>query len=113
VNPAKGRHSKESVPEIHKTTEDSGWFVYMVRCKDSSLYTGITTDIERRIIEHNTCNRLAAAYTRSRRPVVLVYKESYSDRSSALKREYEIKQLSSNDKLFLINNIMTVNASEK
>jgi len=104
VNPAKGRHSKESVPEIHKRTEGPVWFVYMVRCKDGSLYTGITTDIERRIIEHNTSNRLAAAYTRSRRPVVLVYKESYFDRSSALKREYAIKQLSSNDKLFLLNN---------
>lgn len=78
------------------------WFVYIVRCADHSLYTGVTTDIERRLKEHNNSRKLAAAYTRSRRPVTLMYKEMVSSRSIALKREYEIKQMSSRSKELLI-----------
>ena len=78
------------------------WFVYIVRCADHSLYTGVTTDIERRLNEHNNSRKLAAAYTRSRRPVTLMYKERVSSRSIALKREYEIKQMSSRSKELLI-----------
>ena len=78
------------------------WFVYIVRCADHSLYTGVTTDIERRLNEHNNSRKLAAAYTRSRRPVTLMYKERVSSRSIALKREYEIKQMSSRSKKLLI-----------
>ena len=74
------------------------WYVYIVRCSDDSLYTGITTDLERRINEHNSDNQSAAAYTRSRRPVKLIYQENHPTRSSAAKREYEIKQLSKNGK---------------
>ena len=76
------------------------WWVYIVECVDNSLYTGITTNIDRRIKEHNTSNK-GAKYTRSRRPVSLIYKESCENRSIASKREYEIKKLKRADKLLL------------
>jgi len=79
------------------------WTVYVLRCKDNSLYTGVTTDIERRIDEHNNDNKLAASYTKSRRPVKLVYSESCDDRSQALKREMGIKRLSKKQKEALIS----------
>ena len=68
------------------------WTVYLARCRDGTLYTGITTDPERRLAEHNAGN--GAAYTRTRLPVALVYWEVVTDRSSALRREHSIKQLS-------------------
>jgi putative endonuclease len=74
------------------------WFVYIVRCADNSLYTGICKDVMRRIEEHNSSGALAASYTRSRRPVTLVYSEQAETRSAALKREYEIKQLTRQEK---------------
>lgn len=77
------------------------WYVYIVRCRDNSLYTGIARDLERRLTEHNEGNR-GARYTRSRRPVELVYQETHPDRSTALRREYEIKQLSARQKRVLI-----------
>ncbi|MGB1198769.1 MAG: GIY-YIG nuclease family protein [Thalassotalea sp.] len=70
------------------------WYVYLVRCNDNSLYTGITTDLNRRIGQHNHCNKLGAKYTRVRRPVNLVYNEEYLSRSDASKREYQLKKLS-------------------
>lgn len=76
-------------------------YVYLLRCGDDSLYTGYTTDLNRRVWEHNHSNK-GAKYTRSRRPVVLVNSESYPSRSEAMKREYAIKQLSRADKLKLI-----------
>ena len=69
----------------------SGWFVYMVQCSDQSLYTGITTDLEQRLSRHN--QGVGARYTRSRLPVELVYTETASDRSGALRRESQIKRL--------------------
>lgn len=78
------------------------WWVYIVECSDQSLYTGITTDIDRRIIEHNTSNR-GAKYTRSKRPVSLVYKEQCENRSIASKREHQIKKLKRADKLLLVS----------
>ena len=78
------------------------WRVYIVRCADGSLYTGIAIDLERRIAEHNADSGLGASYTRSRRPVTLVYEEAAADRSAASKREYRIKQLSRTEKLALI-----------
>jgi len=63
----------------------------MVQCADNTLYTGIATELERRIKEHNESDK-GAKYTRVRRPVSLVYSESYPDRSSASKREYQIKK---------------------
>jgi putative endonuclease len=74
------------------------WFVYIVRCADDTLYTGIAKDVERRIEEHNSSDVLAASYTRGRRPVALIYREAADTRSTALKREYEIKQLTRQEK---------------
>jgi putative endonuclease len=74
----------------------------MVQCADKTLYTGIATELERRIEEHNSSDK-GAKYTRIRRPVTLVYSEKYPDRSSASKREYEIKKkMSRKEKLKLI-----------
>lgn len=72
----------------------------MLRCCDGSLYTGITTDIARRVAEHNSGK--GAKYTRSRRPVELVYQEECDDHSHALRRELEIKALSRAGKMKLI-----------
>jgi len=79
------------------------WFVYIVRCADDSLYTGITKDVDRRVQEHNEGDKLAAKYTRARLPVVLVYQESCESRSAATKREIEIKLLSRTDKDILLS----------
>jgi putative endonuclease len=65
------------------------WHVYIIKCSDGSLYTGITTDIKRRIEEHDSGK--GAKYTKGRAPVNLVHKENHSSRSKALKREAEIK----------------------
>jgi len=81
----------------------SDWFVYILRCADDSLYTGITTDIERRVKEHNgDIAKAGAKCTRARRPVTLVYQESADSRSSASKRENQIKALTRKHKLQLI-----------
>ncbi|MBI3527255.1 MAG: GIY-YIG nuclease family protein [Betaproteobacteria bacterium] len=69
------------------------WFVYIVRCADDTLYTGIAKDVARRVEEHNSNNLLAANYTRARRPVAMVYEEAVETRSAAARREYEIKQM--------------------
>lgn len=79
------------------TKSSNSWQVYIVRCADATLYTGIARDVERRIHEHNN-SHLAARYTRARRPVVLVYSESCESRSQALRREIAIKKLSRRDK---------------
>ncbi|CAA6809438.1 MAG: COG2827: putative endonuclease containing a URI domain [uncultured Sulfurovum sp.] len=76
------------------------YFVYIVQCADETLYTGITTDIERRLDEHNHSIK-GAKYTRTRRPVILVYKETAKNRSDASKREYVIKKMSREDKINL------------
>ena len=81
------------------------WFIYIVRCADDSLYTGITKDVDRRIQEHNNDDSLGAKYTKARRPVVLVYQEACESRSAATKREYEIKLLSRKDKNILLSQI--------
>ncbi|WP_247741772.1 GIY-YIG nuclease family protein [Endozoicomonas sp. G2_1] len=79
------------------------WYVYMLRCCDNSLYTGVTTDIERRVAEHNTSNK-AAKYTRVRRPVALAYAEQQENRVLACKREYQLKQLTKREKEQLVSN---------
>ena len=78
------------------------WFVYIVRCHDDSLYTGITRDPVRRVDEHNNNDLLGSKFTRARRPVNLVYQEPHRDRSQATKREIEIKRLCRKDKEALI-----------
>lgn len=69
------------------------WYVYLVRCSDNSLYAGITTDLTRRLNEHNN-SKLGAKYTRIRRPVSLAYAEGSDNRSMASKREYQVRKLS-------------------
>lgn len=78
------------------------YFVYIVKCHDNTLYTGIATDVTRRLDEHNNSDK-GAKYTKIRRPVELVYSEPQVDRSSASKREYFIKKLSREKKLQLIS----------
>lgn len=67
------------------------YYVYMVKCADDTLYTGIAKDLRKRLNEHNSSDK-GAKYTRARRPVTLVYSEQYPDRSAASKREYAIKK---------------------
>lgn len=73
-------------------TINNTWFVYLLRCADSSLYAGITTDLNRRLHEHNHTN-LGAKYTKARRPVTLAFVENSLDRSSASKQEYILRKL--------------------
>ena len=80
------------------------WYVYILKCADNTLYTGVTTDIERRLKEHNH-EKIGAKYTRARRPVSLVYQENYQNRVEATKREAELKKFSKLEKqrLFTID----------
>jgi predicted GIY-YIG superfamily endonuclease len=78
------------------------YFVYILRCADSSLYCGITTDVKRRFREHQ--DGKGGNYTRSHKVLQVVYTEKCKDRSTALKREIAIKKLSRGDKLLLIQN---------
>ncbi len=82
------------------------WYVYIVECNDQSLYTGTTTDIDRRVQEHNSTKK-GARYTRMRQPVSLRYFEAHATRASACKREYHIKQLSREQKNALIRTHIT------
>ena len=76
------------------------YFVYMLRCRDGSLYTGSTVDVARRVAVHNSGK--GAKYTRSRLPVELVWQEEQPDKSAALHREWQVKRLSKKEKLALI-----------
>ncbi len=76
------------------------WFVYMIVADDNSLYTGITTDIDKRFLAHQ--QKKGAKYFYARRPLKVVYQETHSDRASASRREYEIKQLTAQAKWRLI-----------
>lgn len=92
-----------SPPMEKRPTETQPWFVYVLQCGDGSLYTGVTVDLEARTSCHNEGK--GAAYTRSRRPVRLVWSEPAADRSAALKREIAIKRLSRAAKLKLIGGV--------
>ena len=83
------------------STCNSNWVCYLLRCADDTLYCGITNDLDKRLAAHNA--GIAAKYTRSRGPVELVFTESCIDRSSASKREMEIKKLTRVAKLALIH----------
>mgnify|MGYP006278191023 FL=1 len=76
----------------------STWYMYVVECADDTLYTGITTDVSRRIREHNHTAQ-GARYTRSRRPVELVGAWAYPDQSEAASSEYAFKELSRSEKI--------------
>lgn len=82
-------------------------FVYILKCSDQTFYTGWTTDLDNRISTHNRGK--GAKYTRARLPVQLIYYETFEDKSSAMKREYEIKHLSRKDKEDLIYQLKMVN----
>jgi len=77
------------------------YYVYFLRCKDNSLYCGYTNNLEKRLNEHNYSN-LGAKYTRQKRPVHLVYYETFTNKSDALKREIEIKKLNKKVKESLV-----------
>lgn len=80
----------------------SNWYLYILRCKDDSLYTGITTDVEKRLEAHRSGK--GAKYTRGRGPLELVYREQCADHSEALKRELEVKAMTKTEKQKLIQN---------
>jgi putative endonuclease len=77
------------------------YYLYILKCADKTLYTGITTNLERRISEHNK-NKLGAKYTASRRPVRLVYSKRFKNRANASREEARIKNLTRRQKLELI-----------
>jgi len=80
------------------------WYVYIVCCADNTYYCGVAKDVAKRVAEHNHSERLAARYTRGRRPVELVYCEEAASRSVAIKREGAIKRMSRKRKEQLIRN---------
>jgi len=77
------------------------WYLYVVKCRDTTLYTGITTDLKRRLQEHNTSSK-GSKYTRTRRPVTLVYQQAHRNRSEAQKAEYAFKRLTKQQKIEII-----------
>ncbi len=80
------------------------YFTYILKCADATLYTGITNDLEKRIVAHNTL-KTGAKYTRARRPVVLVYSKKCKNKSVALKKECVLKKLSREEKLRLCDGV--------
>ena len=84
-------------PTKKRKPKASAWSLYTLKCRDGTLYTGITTDLSRRVRQHN--DGTASRYTRSRLPVKLIFSEPCRGRSQALKREYAMKQLSRKDKI--------------
>ena len=95
--------AESDLREDEKAENPTEWFVYILRCADDSLYTGITTDLNRRCEQHNAGT--ASRYTRSRLPVTMVYHEIQATRSLALKRELEIKAMSRKAKEALIKSV--------
>jgi putative endonuclease len=73
------------------------WHVYLLRCSDDTFYTGITTDLDRRLAEHNA-GAAGAKYTRARRPVTLAWSEPATDRTDAARREYRVRKLPRTEK---------------
>ena len=95
-----------AVAKLAMELGSGSWFVYILRCADGSLYTGITNDLPRRLEQHNAGT--ASRYTRSRLPVVLVYQEAQASHSHALKRELAIKALSRQEKESMIRAVEPV-----
>jgi putative endonuclease len=87
---------------LKKRRSKPAWTVYILRCADGSLYTGITKDVARRVKEHNSSGLPGAKYTRARRPVALVYQEPAATRAAAARREYRIKRLRRGEKQKLV-----------
>ena len=76
------------------------WYVYILKCVDQTLYTGITNDLDRRVGEHNS-SKFGAKYTKARRPVKLVYSRRFKNRSNAQREEHRIKRLKRGEKIKL------------
>lgn len=91
-----------------KMTKD--WFVYILRCGNGSLYTGITTDVQRRVNEHKKNGRLSARFTRAFAPVERVYSCRVGDKSLAYRVEYRIKRLPRSKKDLIVANDLSINA---
>jgi putative endonuclease len=87
-------------------TTPSPWYVYLLRCNDDSLYAGITTNIERRLHQHNH-TKLGAKYTRAKRPVTLAFIEFAANKSIASKREYQLRKLPKREKERLVSTYHT------
>ena len=81
------------------------YYLYILKCADKTLYTGITTDLKRRVMEHNS-TKLGAKYTASRRPVKVVYSKKFKNRSTASKEEVRVKKLTRIGKLKLIKKMI-------
>ena len=81
---------------------DEDWHVYVLRCADGTLYTGVARDLQKRLLQHNGAQAGGPKYTRGRRPVQLLWSDSAIDRSAAQQREAAIKKLSRGEKLRLI-----------
>lgn len=92
----------DTLTENRPIQTDQAWSVYLLRCADDSLYCGITTDIEKRLKQHNGELKGGAKYTAARQPCELVYQESANNRSCASQREYQIKKLTRTAKELLI-----------
>lgn len=90
---------------------ESKWYLYILRCRDDSLYTGITTDVEKRLKVHRSGK--GAKYTRGRGPLKLVYREECVSHSDALKREVQIKRLPREEKLKLLDEFEKMSENEK
>lgn len=102
----KGNSDMSNSQKSRRNKKDPGvsgkkYYVYIVECRDNNLYIGSTCDLEKRLYAHNHL-RSGARYTRGRRPVFLRYQEGFVDRSSALKKEAELKRLSRKEKLQII-----------
>lgn len=82
--------------------KETKWFVYIVRCNDDTLYTGVTNDLNRRIKQHN--DGTGAIYTKCRRPVTLLVSFEFDDKRQAFKEEYRVKRLTRKEKIKLITN---------
>jgi len=92
---------REDVEQFAAVVDDREHFVYMLECADGSLYTGYTTNVERRVRQHDDGD--GAKYTRGRTPVELVHVEGYDSQSAAMAREYEVKQFDRREKESLID----------
>lgn len=92
---------------------DDSWFVYLVRCSDGSFYAGVTTDLERRVRQHNGEIVGGANYTRARRPVALAWYEECENRSFAQQREYSVRRLSRREKQHLAAKAAVVKDDER
>ncbi|MCB1662842.1 MAG: GIY-YIG nuclease family protein [Pseudomonadales bacterium] len=84
------------------------WFIYLIKCGNGSLYTGITTDVARRLLEHQSDSSKSAKYLRGKGPLELVWQQEVDDKSTALRAELKIKKLSKADKVRLIKNQLSV-----